>query len=146
MQPRPTAGFSLVDLLVAMALLALLAAVALPSMRDAVQRARRSDALVPLMALQQSQERWRSSHPAYASLGELALPSTSPQGLYQRDVLAPSATGYSVTLEALGSQRDDASCRFLRIDVAAGEARTSSGATADRRNPPDADRRCWGRP
>jgi len=76
---------TLIELAIALVVLAILASLAMPSWQAQVHRTRRSDAIVALAQLQQAQERWRSQRPTYAaSLGQdgLALSAVSPAGHY----------------------------------------------------------------
>ncbi|MBK7458565.1 MAG: prepilin-type N-terminal cleavage/methylation domain-containing protein [Betaproteobacteria bacterium] len=57
---RETAsGFTLVELMIAVVIVALLASIALPSFMDSIRKSRRSEAFAALSAVQQAQERWR---------------------------------------------------------------------------------------
>ena len=84
------AGFTLIEALVAVAVLAILTSVALPSFMDSIRKGRRADAVAALAAVQQAQERWRSNRNAYTT--ELtAEPDDDPPGLALPDA---SAKGY----------------------------------------------------
>ena len=61
-------GFSLIELMIAIAVVGLLTAVAWPSFMESVRKSRRSEALAAMAAIQQAQERWRASHPSYTCL------------------------------------------------------------------------------
>jgi type IV pilus assembly protein PilE len=64
-------GFTLMELLVVMALAASLAAVATPSYLDHVQQARRAEALAALTQTSLALEQWRSTHATFtANLGQ----------------------------------------------------------------------------
>jgi type IV pilus assembly protein PilE len=117
-------GFTLVELMIAVLVLGVLAALAYPTFVDSFRRGRRADAMAALAAVQQAQERWRSNHANYStSLGELGLPSSTASGHYGISVAAPApgegtlATGYVAT--AVGadgsSQAADAQCRRLSV-------------------------------
>ena len=60
-------GFTLIELLIVAVLVAVLAAIALPSYNEYVKRARRSDAKEALIAVALEQERFRSNCPRYAT-------------------------------------------------------------------------------
>ncbi|MBL0296210.1 MAG: prepilin-type N-terminal cleavage/methylation domain-containing protein [Betaproteobacteria bacterium] len=65
---RETAsGFTLVELMIAVVIVALLASIALPSFMDSIRKSRRSEAFAALSAVQQAQERWRGNHGSYAA-------------------------------------------------------------------------------
>src|SRR5574343_318449 len=78
----PGGGFSLLELLMALVVLGLLAALALPSYQSQIRKTRRADALAGILAVQQAQERLRARLPDYAASlgggGGLGLAERSP--------------------------------------------------------------------
>ncbi len=126
---RQAAGFTLVELAVALALLALLASLALPGWRGQQQRAARLDGVAALMQLQAAQEQHRQQHGLYApSLDALpAAPRRSAQGYYQLSLALDGPDGYSARAVAEGSQAADSDCAALTLRVAQGFA--SQGPT-----------------
>ncbi len=140
---RAVAGFTLVELLIAVGVAGVLSSVAYPSFTDQVHRARRSDALVALVQVQAAQERWRAGHRDYADMAALGLPAVSPAGHYRMEVHAPGDDHYEVLAIATGAQARDAACRHLRLVLDGANLRHASGPDADTTNPPAANRRCW---
>jgi type IV pilus assembly protein PilE len=59
-------GFTLIELLVVMLIIGILAAVAIPSYRGYMQRARRADAKTALEQVRAAQEMWRAEKGCYA--------------------------------------------------------------------------------
>jgi type IV pilus assembly protein PilE len=125
---RALAGFTLVEVLIVAVVLALLAAVALPSFLDSLRKSRRAEAFAALTAVQQAQERWRSNNAAYssnltaaptASPPGLGLPATTTGGLYSVALSGTSATGYTVSAVAVAgkSQAADTACSTLAVRV-----------------------------
>ena len=120
-------GFTLVELLVAMGIVTILATVAVPSYRHAMQRAQRLDARLALQRIQYLQERHYAQYLRYAarlggsrdSADSLAMPEHSETGSYELTLLA-GEDGQSFTAVAQaragGRQADDLSCRQLAID------------------------------
>lgn len=139
---KPKHGFTLMELMVSVALAAALATIALPALRQHWLRAHRSEGWVALSQLQMAQERHRSRHTRYAAtLGELQQPGTTPQGRYQLEVQDASATGYRLEARTIGPQRDDVACNRLRLVVEAGQVRRL--ALDDRQQ--DRSDTCWPR-
>ena len=64
-------GFTLIELMIVVAIVALLATVAYPSYMDQIRKGRRSDAIQGLAQVQQAQERWRAINPSYAPNAQL---------------------------------------------------------------------------
>ena len=78
-----SSGFTLIELMIVVALIGILAAIAVPAYQEYARKARRADAKNALIALQLQQEKWRASNIAYsATLGPppnfLNWTSTSP--------------------------------------------------------------------
>ncbi|AUH53690.1 pilus assembly protein [Chromobacterium sp. ATCC 53434] len=122
---RNDAGFSLLELLIALALVAIVVGIAVPTYQGYMQRGRRSDALDALYQLQQAELRYRGFHPGYASgLGELKTPfagGASRQGYYRLETGIPDggqpASSYFIRATAIagGAQSGDAECRTITL-------------------------------
>ena len=126
---KARSGFTLVELLIAVVVVGILLAVALPSFMDSIRKGRRSEAFAAMAALQQAQERWRSSNATYASSTDpgFATVTTTPGGFYSVSVAAGSnATNYEIIADGTGSsQANDGACSRLGVRVEGG---TNSGA------------------
>lgn len=125
LQSPPHRGFTLVEMLITLAVLAILAALAWPTYQSAVQKGRRADGMAALAQLMQRQERWRSEHTSYqATLATLGMNSTSPDGHYTLSVVdnSVSANGYTIraTAKSTSPQNSDAKCAVLQVVVAGG--------------------------
>lgn len=64
---KKTRGFSLIELLIAMTIVAILALVAYPSLSHYLIKSKRMAAMQTLYTLQLQQEKWRVSHAFYAN-------------------------------------------------------------------------------
>jgi type IV pilus assembly protein PilE len=120
-------GFTLVELMIALAVMAILAALAWPALQEAVQKSRRADGMSALATIMQAQERWRANNPAYqASLADLtgARNLVSPEQHYDLSLVegSVSATGYTARATARTSspQSGDSRCQALQVVVAGG--------------------------
>ena len=121
-------GFTLVELMIVVAVVAILAGVAFPSYQEHVRKARRSDGKEALLRLQIEQERWRTNNASYASSpATLGLGTASVEGYYTIGITSGSATatGYTATATATGVQTADTGCTTLTLTVGSGsEQRT----------------------
>jgi type IV pilus assembly protein PilE len=140
---------TLIELAIALLVVAVLASLAVPGWQAQVQRVRRSDALAALAQLQQAQERWRSQRPVYASslgVDGLNLSTVSPSGYYDLGTSVTPDTAhrsFRVTAIARGAQADDGPCRWLVLDLDAGQLRHRSGPDAQAGNDEAQNRQCW---
>lgn len=135
-------GFTLIEMLIVVAIVGILAAVAYPSYNTSIRKSRRADAVAALTKVQQAQERWRSNNPAYAANavlttaypGGLGIPSTTEKGYYTIAISGDSAVAYTVTATAVAgtSQVKDTGCTALAIAMANGTITSTPTA-------------CWGK-
>ncbi len=129
-------GFTLVELVVALAIAAVLAVLALPAWTGYLAKARRMDATSALQRLRLQQEAWRGSDTDYATLAELgwARPVTA-DGHYALRLVVRTATSFRILAVPMpgGAQQGDA-CGTYAIDQD-GPLMAAPFAGAD----------CWGR-
>lgn len=122
----PGSGFTLVELMVVLVIVAILSAVAWPGYGAILQRAHRGEARQALMRLQHLQETHYATHLRYAArLGGESDPETLPaaqfsdNGSYLLSVRA-SEDGQRFTAVARaspgGRQARDADCLWLSVD------------------------------
>lgn len=112
-------GFTLLELLIVLSLIAILATIAIPSYNSYLMKSRRADAKEALAAIQLAQEKWRGNHDAYAdTLSNLGISSNSSAGYYtiQLNTARSSGTTYegSATAVPTGPQGSD-TCGVLTI-------------------------------
>lgn len=120
-------GFTLIELMIVVVVVAILAAVAIPNFLDQLRKSRRSDAMRGLSDLQLRQERWRASNATYASsmdvlLGSAAATTSYNNGstYYSFSISGASATGFTVSATAKGAQVSDTACSPMQLQVASG--------------------------
>jgi len=130
---RPERGFTLIELMIAIVIVAIIVAIAFPSYSDYVQRSRRSDGTSALSRATMVMESCRSDLASYTGCaGRVA--ATSDEGFYNLTV-AVTSSSYTLTATALGVQAQDVRCNTLTLDSQGTKGYTGSA--------PDVAT-CWG--
>lgn len=110
-------GFSLVELIITLAIVAILATITVPSFSGLVAKSRRSDAVSVLLQVQLAQARWRADRLSYAA--DLALlgwnPPESEDGYYRLRINYADVVGFMVTAQPMGVQQGDV-CGVFAVD------------------------------
>ena len=120
MNSKKSKGMTLVELLIVVAIVAILASVALPSWNSQVQKARRADARNTLTFVQVEQEKYRADTGSYApSMTALGFGSyNSPtRDYYNISIVSSSETAFvaSATPNTNGDQDNDR-CGTFAVD------------------------------
>jgi len=97
-------GFTLIELMIVIAVVAILAAVAYPSYFETVKKSRRSDAQGVLMGLAGAMERHYTNNSTYVGAGDSGDTATGVPTIYAvKSPLDGSAVYYNLTIEAADS-------------------------------------------
>ncbi len=115
-------GFSLIELMIAVAIVGIIAAVAIPSYQAQSREARRADAAGVLMQARQAMERHYSKNYSYAAgaAAGTTFSAKSPidgSATYYNLTLVSNATTFTITATPAGSQATD-SCGAIAINQA----------------------------
>jgi type IV pilus assembly protein PilE len=139
--PR-AAGFTLIELMITVAIVAILGTIAMASYTKQVQKSRRTDARSAVMDLAGREEKLFSTLNAYSAtpseLGYTVAPDTFPFNMsdtyYSLNVTigAPPNT-FLITATAIGAQAKDTDCASLSIDQLGTQSATGANAAS-----------CWG--
>lgn len=113
---RAARGFSLMELMIAVVVVAVLTGIAVTAYTSQVNKSRRADAKTALLDLAARQERFFTTNNTYtnvaANLGYSALPASVPGGnattSYALSITAASATAFTAQATRAGPQSTDA--------------------------------------
>ena len=136
-----SAGFTLLEVLVALAVVAILAAIAYPSYRQSVINGRRADGSTALLSLANRMEQYQAQNNTYATATIAAGAATdvvssaaSAQGYYTLQFVGtPTQTTYTIKATRTGAQTADTQCGDFTLTSAGVKGVTGSFAVA----------RCW---
>jgi type IV pilus assembly protein PilE len=114
-------GFTIIELMIVMVIIAVLATIAYPSFIEQVRKGRRADAVASLNRIMQAQERWRANNATYSTdLSNAGLNVAAPSsGYYTLQVTSATATGYTAVATAAGAQLGDTRCATMTVALAA---------------------------
>lgn len=133
---RSNKGFTLIEMMIVVAVIALLTLVGLPTYRDSVRKANRADAQITLNRLATLQERHFFRTNQYtADFADLISgatsgdPIASDEGHYSI-ALSGGGTSWSMTATATGDQANDTACASLTLNHLGQRTATKSDASA----------------
>lgn len=107
-------GFTLMELMMVLAIMGILTAIAYPAYQSSLQKARRVDAQTAILELAQYMERYYTNNGTYtgASLPYSASPKDAITKYYNLSLSAQTADSYTLSGAPTGTQKTD-SCGTL---------------------------------
>ena len=131
-------GFTLIELMIVLAIVAILVTLALPSFIDTLRKSRRVDAMDAILSVQMAEERYRTNNPIYGTLIQIGIVTsgttyTSPDGHYSLQVMLPLAADekriqYRIIATPQGDQTSDPCGNFVLFFDAGVISKTVSGS------------------
>jgi type IV pilus assembly protein PilE len=125
-QRKKHSGFTIIELMIVIAIVAILVALAYPSYAQYVLKARRGEAQQLLLNWSINQEIWRSNHTAYAPISNdplvgMPAPSHDNYNFRFENNVDPTATEYTLEAVAQNNQvndkaRDGTPCTNLTLN------------------------------
>jgi type IV pilus assembly protein PilE len=141
---RAFAGFTLIELMITVAIVGILAAIAIPAYTAYIRRADRTDATRTMLQDAQALQRCYSQNFTYSPTAPNTCPvvagtTDSTAGYYSIKVEIPDATDYKITATPLKSpQTGDTDCTSFTLLSSGQQSAQNSGGT-------DSTSTCWGR-
>ena len=122
---KKNAGFSLLELIIALVIVGILMKTTTVLYTKHVKRARRTDAIQTLLAIQLAEESYRASNATYGTLAQVwGGVATTNNGYYSLAITNVAATTYTLTAQTLGTQTSDTenatACGSLVLTFSAG--------------------------
>ena len=112
------AGFTLIELMITVAIIGIIAAVAFPSYQNSVQKSRRAEGKAMVIEAAALQERRYADTNAYATdmtnLGYDTNPAISDNQYYS--LSATTTAGFTLTATAINAQTADTDCATMTIN------------------------------
>jgi len=122
-------GFTLIELMVTVAIVGILTAIAIPSYNSYVRRSRRADAIVALTGLAQQYERCYTRYNAYNNASCSPVLGNTPRGTYTiaADAAGVNANDFAIMATPLGDQAKDTACGTFKLNSAGVKSVTGGG-------------------
>lgn len=116
------AAFSLIEVIITLAISSILVMCAIPCYHDYVRKCRRTEGIHAIYALRLAEEKYRAANSTYGTLAQVQnLAGVSLSSHYTCSITNNDASGYLITATALGDQAKDTAsgtaCNVLQFEL-----------------------------
>lgn len=115
-------GFSFIEILFVLIIIAILVAIAIPSYQDSITKAKRTDAKIALFDLANKLEYYYRQHHTYATatiaqqnINDVLSKKETAQGFYQLKIIAQTETTYLIQADPMLGKLKDDYCGALQL-------------------------------
>ena len=137
--PSSSRGFTLIELMIVIVIVAILAAIAIPGYTSQIRKSRRTEARNALLDAGAREERFFATNNYYTVAGTdlgygAALPVNVGNNYYQLSgtctIVNTKCTDYTLTATAINAQLKDASCASLTLTSVGAQTSTGTATAA----------------
>jgi type IV pilus assembly protein PilE len=139
-------GFTLIELMIAVVVIGILSAIAIPNYRSYVQKAERGAAKAVMLNIAQTEERYYTNNGTYLAVA--ALPTAAPSGWQNYSGSSATSVKYNITVAAglisttppaaitdnytitATPVTTDGVCNILKLDSTGAKAASGTGGVA----------------
>jgi prepilin-type N-terminal cleavage/methylation domain len=126
-------AFTLIEVMIVVVIVAILAAIAVPSYQDSIRKTRRADAKEALTRIAALQERYFFTNNGYGTFENLGLSSTSgynvqipsQEGFYNIRLVDCGTTCFQLQATPTGAQAQDTDCALFSLNHVGQKTATS---------------------
>lgn len=109
-------GFTLIEMMITLVVVAILVAIAVPSYEEFTRRAKRSEARAALNDFAARQEQFFMDNKSYSnSLADLGGVTATENGYYNISIPLSTTISYTLRATAQGAQAEDSACATMDL-------------------------------